>query len=61
MKIDQNVAAVLLMGFADGTLRNPPSITSGNRIHIERARPGSPEEAERMAAAEAKRQRKLKR
>jgi hypothetical protein len=57
MKIDHNVAAVLLMG----TLRNPPSIISGNRIHTERARPGSPEEAERMAAAEAKRQRKLKR
>jgi hypothetical protein len=42
-------------------MRFPSSITSGNRYHQERARPGSPEEAERKAAAEAKRARKAAR
>lgn len=58
MRIDHNVAAALLMGLVTGELRMPPSITSGNRVHGERARKGSHEEAERLAAAEAKRQRK---
>lgn len=61
MKIDHNVAAVLLMGFASGAFRNPPTMTSRNRMHIDRARPGSAEETERMAAAAAKRARKAAR
>lgn len=61
MKMDMNVATVLLLGFASGEYCNPPSITSGNRLHQERAPRGSQQEAERMAAAQAKRERKAKR
>lgn len=61
MKIDQNLAAALLMGFSSGAFRNPPAMTSRNRMHMERARPGSAEETERMASAAAKRARKAAR
>ena len=58
MKIDHNVAAAMIMGLTNGTLRNAPAITSGNRLHTDRAPPGSPESFERIAAAEAKRARR---
>ena len=58
VKINHNVAAALLMGLTDGSLRNAPAITSGNRLHTDRAPPGSPESFERIAAAEAKRARR---
>jgi len=58
MKIQHNVAAALLMGLAAGVLQFPRGMTSSNRLHTERARPGSAEEIERIAAAEAKRQRR---
>jgi hypothetical protein len=61
MKIDHNVATVLLLGLAAGELRYPPTATSSNRLHTERAPRGSAAEAERMAAAEAKRARRASR
>lgn len=61
MKINHNLAAALLMGITRGIFRNPPTITSGNRLHSERAPRGSPEAVERMAAAKAKRARKAAR
>jgi hypothetical protein len=61
MKINQNVAAVLLIGLASGEFTFPRGMASGNRLHTERARAGSVEEAARIAAAAAKRQRKAAR
>lgn len=61
MKIDHNVAAVLLLGLASGEFKFAPHITQGNRLHAERAPRGSAEEAERLAAAAAKRARKAAR
>ena len=61
MKINHTVAAAILLGLTDGSLRTAPSIASGNRLHTERARPGSPEALERIAAAEARRARRAKR
>jgi hypothetical protein len=58
MKINHNVAAALLMGLTSGALKWPRRITDSNRLHTDRAPPGSPESFERIAAAEAKRQRK---
>ena len=58
MKINHTLAAALLQGIASGTLRYPRNATSGNRLHTERARPGGTEEAERIAAAQARRERR---
>ena len=61
MKINHNVAAALIMGFTSGALKLwPRRITDSNRLHTERAPPGSPEAFERIAAAEAKRQRRAR-
>jgi hypothetical protein len=59
MKLDQNLAAVMLLGLTAGEFRMPRGMTDGNRLHMERAPRGSQAERDRMAAAEAKRQRKL--
>lgn len=66
MKMSHVVAAVILMGLAapigsGRELRFKRSITAGNRLHTGRAPRGSIEAAERIAAAEAKRTRKLRR
>lgn len=61
MKMNHTVAAAILLGLTDGSLLNPPSIAIRNRLHTERARPGSPEALERIAAAEAKRARRAAR
>lgn len=61
MKINQNLAAALLMGLASGEYRYRRGITDGNRTHMDRAPRGSTQEAERIAAAEAKRARRAKR
>ncbi len=55
MKMNQNVAAVLLMGFAQGEFRFPSRV---NTQCSDRAPRGSALESERLAAAEAKRARK---
>ena len=88
MRMDHNLAAVLLLGLAAGAapgvelgsrpeldvlninLRRkrtfavdryqmPRGMTANNRLHTERAPRGSAEEADRIAAAAAKRARKL--
>lgn len=56
--MNHTLAAALLMGLSSGTLRQPKSCTSGNRIHTERAPRGSPEHLRALADAEAKRVRK---
>ena len=61
MKIDHNVAAVLLMGLASSEFKFPRGMASGNRLHTERARAGSAEEAARIAEGDAKRNAKLAR
>lgn len=61
MKIDHNVAAVLLMGLARGEFTFPRGMASGNRLHTDRARAGSVEETARIAEGEAKRNAKLAR
>jgi hypothetical protein len=61
MKIDHNVAAVILAGLASGEFRMPRSMAWLNRLHSERAPRGSAEEAARIAAAETKRVRKAAR
>lgn len=58
MKMNHNLAAALISMFNAG-FRRPRSITDGNRIHTDRARPGSVEALERIAAADAKRARKM--
>lgn len=58
--LPSNVLAAMLMGMASGALRSP-HITDDNRLHRDRARDGSPEANERIAAAQAKRARKLAR
>ncbi len=55
MKMNHTLAAALLLGLGSGTLRNPQSITSGNRLHTERAPRGSSLEAQRIEAAERRR------
>lgn len=61
MKMNHTVAATILLGLTNGSLRVGPSITSRNRWHTDRAGFGSPESRERIAAAEAKRARRAKR
>lgn len=61
MKLDTTVAAAMLIGLTSGELRWPRHSAQGNRLHTDRARRGSPEERERLAAAEAKRARKAAR
>jgi hypothetical protein len=61
MKYDHNVFAVLIAGLTSGEFRMPKQITSDNRLHTERARPGSREEAERISVARLKRQRRAAR
>lgn len=58
--LPSNVLAAILIGMAAGELRSP-YITDDNRTHRDRARDGSPEANERIAAAQAKRARKLAR
>lgn len=55
---DTNVAAALLMVAASGSRFHRRQITDANRVHVNYAPTGSALEAERMAAAEAKRARK---
>jgi hypothetical protein len=59
--MDHNLAAVLLLGLASGEFKFARGIASGNRLHTERAPRGSAEEADRLAAAAAKRARKAAR
>lgn len=59
-ELPSSVVAAAIMGMASGHLRRP-NITDGNRIFRDRARDGSPEANERIAAAQAKRARKLAR
>ncbi len=61
MKINHNVAAVLLLGLASGEFKFPRGMASGNRLHTERAPLGSREEAARIAEGDAKRNAKLAR
>lgn len=66
MKMPHILAAALLMGLAapigsGREIRFRRSIASGNRLHLDRAPRGSIEAADRIAAAEAKRARKLRR
>jgi hypothetical protein len=61
MKMDHNLVAAMLIGMAAGEYRFPSRITDRNRLHTERAPRGSAAEADRMAAAEAKRARKAAR
>ena len=61
MKIDHNVAAVLLLGLASGEFKFPRGMASGNRLHSERAPRGSAEEISRIAEGEAKHAAKLAR
>lgn len=58
MKMNHNLAAALLTGITSGQFGYPRSCTSGNRIHTDRAPKGSAEAIARIAAADAKRQRK---
>ena len=58
LKAEANVMAAMLMGLVSGEFRMRTA-TDGNRIHRDRAPEGSPQAIERIAAAEAKRQRKL--
>ena len=55
MKMNLTVAAALIQGLSNGTLRFAPQATDRNRWHRERARPGSVEEAARVTAAETRR------
>lgn len=57
-ELPSSVIAVAIMGMASGHLRRP-SITDGNRVFRDRTRDGSPEANERIAAAQAKRARKM--
>lgn len=50
-------AQAMLLGAADFAGKHV-GIASGNRRHTDRARPGSQEEIDRLAAAQAKRDRK---
>jgi hypothetical protein len=59
MKMNHNLATVILLGLASGEFSFPRGMASGNRLHTERAPRGSAEEADRIAAAAAKRARKL--
>lgn len=52
MRIDASVAAAIFAAGLGGSLRGVPN---GNRVHTERARPGSPEALANIAAAEARR------
>jgi hypothetical protein len=61
MKMDHNLAAVMLLGLAAGEFRFPSRITDRNRLHTERARAGSAEELARITESEAKRAAKLAR
>jgi hypothetical protein len=61
MKIDHSVAAALIMGVVWGELNNPPSIAARNCLHSDRARPGSDEEAARLADGAQRRASKLAR
>lgn len=59
--MNHNLVAAMLIGMVSGEFRQPRRPTDKNRLHTERARRGSPEEADRIAAAEAKRARKAAR
>ena len=61
MKMDHNLAAVLLLGLVSGEFKFPRGAASGNRLHTERAHAGSAEEAARIAEGDAKRNAKLAR
>ena len=58
MKMLHTLAAALLTGMANNEFRQPRSVASGNRLHTNRARPGSVEHREALERAEAKRARK---
>lgn len=61
MKINHNLAAALILGLVSGAFKNSPSITSGNRIHTNRAPRGSASERDALERAAAKRARKMSR
>ena len=61
MKMDHNLAAALLIGLTAGEFKFPRGMASGNRLHTNRARAGSNEEAARIAEGDAKRNAKLAR